>query len=218
MEEKCITRRDIVLRKCCTGIELDGWEERCEPLEEGFSFGVCCAWWLDRCGARGGCYHRTRLLALCSLRHPRMLGGARGCVWGGGGEGRGTEGVSLLLVIYCFSSRTSNLTQPCTLSTKPYRIANEYSDHKAALVSHCCCPFIQWWWWSVAAMLYQRQVPHRSPLRSMASKRVENRSKGPGTHTWRQSLPPGCASGRRYSGARSTRWSTKGSDACRRRA
>jgi hypothetical protein len=98
MEEKCITRRDIVLRKCCTGIELDGWEERCEPLEEGFSFGVCCAWWLDRCGARGGCYHRLRLLVLCSLRHPRMLGGGGDAC----GEGRGTEGVSLLLVIYCF--------------------------------------------------------------------------------------------------------------------
>ena len=80
-------------------------EGGCEPLEEEFSFGVYCAWWLDRCWARGGCYHRTtRLLALCSLRHPRMLGGARGRVWEREGSGRSLITACYLLLSSCTSN------------------------------------------------------------------------------------------------------------------
>ena len=102
----CVTRRDNVPRQVMYGSGMEGVAGReggCEdPLEEGFSFGVCCAWWLDRCGSRGGCYHRTRLLALCSLRHPRMLGGAKGRVWGGEGNGGSLITACYLLLFFTY--------------------------------------------------------------------------------------------------------------------
>ena len=95
----CITRRDIVLRQVMHG---EGGRVR-RPARGGIFI------WCVLCVVAGFVRGVGRLLsqdapavALCSLRHPRMLGGAKGRVWGGEGNGGSLITACYLLLFFTY--------------------------------------------------------------------------------------------------------------------
>lgn len=95
------------------------------------------------CVVRGGWIGVGRGAVVITGRHacwPCVLYGTHGC-WVAREDacrkGRGADGVSLLLVIYCFLHVLQ--IKPNHVPYLPTHI--EYSDHKTAIVIHCC-PFI----------------------------------------------------------------------------